>query len=186
MSDRYEDFDEFFRADLPQLVRFLVHAGWGWEDARDAAAEAMFSAYQGWAEIDHPRAYVRKVAFRIAAYQRRRDRERILRSIRSGMATPEHVDPYVLLDDRIDASRRLAALLEQVPNKQRLVLIWCLDGFSNIEIAQHLNMPLATVASNLRHARNRVRVLLRPIGLQAPNQLPATVIPRGGASHDAH
>jgi RNA polymerase sigma factor (sigma-70 family) len=185
VSSPGEDFDEFFRADLPQLIGFLVHAGWNWEDARDAAAEAMLSVYQGWVEIDHPRAYVRKAAIRIATAQRRRDRERTLRSIR-GTPTPEQTDPYPLLDDRMDAARRLAALLKQIPDKQRLVLIWSLDGFTNTEIAEHLDMHPGTVASNLRHARDCVRRLLQRPVLQAPQQLPTAVIPEGGARGDTH
>jgi RNA polymerase sigma-70 factor (ECF subfamily) len=179
-----EDFEDFFRADLPQLVRILVHAGWGWEDARDAASEAMLSVYQGWAEIDHPRAYVRKVAFRVAAEHRRRDRQRTLRSILGGHATPEQTDPYALLDERMDASRRLKALLRKVPDQQRLVLLWSLDGFTNTEIAVHLDMRPGTVASNLRHARDCVRRLLQPSALPAPKPLPTAVIPEGGARHD--
>jgi RNA polymerase sigma-70 factor (ECF subfamily) len=180
-----EDFEGFFRADLPQLIRFLVHAGWAWEDARDAASEAMLSAYQGWGEIDHPRAYVRKVAFRVAAEQRRRDRQRTLRSILGGHSTPEQTDPYALLDERMDASRRLKALLKKVPDKQRLVLLWSLDGFTNTEIAMHLDMRPSTVASNLRHARECVRRLLRPSELQPHQKLPTAVISEGGARHDA-
>ncbi len=179
MSDSREDFDEFFRADLPLLIRYLVHSGWWWEDARDAAAEAMFSAYQGWAEIEHPRAYVRKVAYRIATQQRRRDRERTLRSIRGGMTTPEQTDPYSILEDRMDALRRLVELLKKVPDKQRLVLVWHLDGFTNTEIAHHLHMSPATVASHLRHAKNRIRGLL-----QTSEPLPTAMIHEGGARHD--
>lgn len=179
MSDSCEDFDEFFRTDLPELIRFLARSGWRWEDARDAAAEAMFSAYQGWAEIEHPRAYVRKVAYRFAAKQRRRDRERTLRSILGGMTTPEQDDPYSLLDDTMDANRRLVELLKQVPDKQRQVLVWSLDGFTNTEIAHHLHMSPATVASHLRHARNRVRRLL-----STASRLSTEMIHEGGARHD--
>ncbi|MGI5503020.1 RNA polymerase sigma factor [Lentzea sp. CA-135723] len=176
MSDSPDDFDEFFRTDLPQLIRFLVRSGWGWEDARDAAAEAMLSAYQGWIEIDHPRAYVRKAACRVAAQQRRRDHERLQRSIRGGMTTPEHDDPYAMFDARMDATRRLVALLKLLPDKQRTVLVWHLDGFGNSEIACHLNMSPATVASHLRHAKQSVRRLL-----SSPERLPTEMIYEGGA-----
>jgi DNA-directed RNA polymerase specialized sigma24 family protein len=136
----------------------------------------MLSVYQGWAEIDHPRAFVRKVAHRNAARQVKRDRERTRRSIGGGWSTPEQFDPYALLEDQMDATRRLTTLLMHLPGKQRLVMVWHLDGFTNTEIAHHLVMAPATVASHLRHAKNRIRRLLT-----ASSRLTAEVINEGGA-----
>jgi RNA polymerase sigma factor (sigma-70 family) len=172
-----EDFDEFFRAELPRLVRFLIHLGWGWEESRDAAAEAMLSAYQGWTEIEYPKAYVRTAAHRIAGHQHKRDQDRIQRSIQAGVVTPEQTDPYPILDDALDSLTRLTELLEKVPEKQRLVLVWHLDGFTNTEIADHMEIPPATVASHLRHAKRRVRRLLH-------NEQPPVALANEGGVHD--
>lgn len=180
MTCTLEDFDEFFRAELPQLIRFLIHAGFSWEESRDAAAEAMLSAYQGWSEIQHPKAYVRTAAQRIAGHHNRRDRERALRSIQGGLVTPDQTDPFPMIDEALDALPRLLALLDQVPIKQRLVLVWHLDGFTNTEIAEHLEMLPTTVASHLRHAKKRVRDLLL-----TQERLPAAVTHEGGARDGA-
>lgn len=77
----------------------------------------------------------------------------------------------------MDATRRLTTLLMHLPGKQRLVMVWHLDGFTNTEIAHHLVMAPATVASHLRHAKNRIRRLLT-----ASSRLTAEVINEGGAS----
>jgi RNA polymerase sigma factor (sigma-70 family) len=176
VSDSCEDFNEFFRSDFPSLVRFLTHIGWNLEDAHDAAAEAMLSVYQGWAEVDSPRAYVRKVAYRTAARHAKREQERTRRSISGGWSTPEQCDPFALLEEQMEADRRLTALLMHLPGKQRLVMVWHLDGFTNTEIAHHLVMTPATAASHLRHARNRIRRLLT-----TSSRLTAEVIHEGGA-----
>lgn len=157
MTSNGDCFDDFVRAESVPLVKFLAHVGFGWEEAEDAAAEAMLTACQKWSTLRNPRAYVRTAAVHTATNQAIRDRQRTERSIRGGWATPEHSDPFAEIDERLDAEPRLLALLKLLPPKQRLVLAWHIDGFSNTEIADILQMPVATVASHLRHARQRLR-----------------------------
>jgi RNA polymerase sigma factor (sigma-70 family) len=178
VNESIEGFDDFFRTELPRLVGFLINAGFGWEEARDAAAEGMLAAYQAWAELDYPQAYVRRAAFRIVSKQIRRDQERTLRSIQGGWATPEQVDPFATVNDALDVPR-LLAWLNLLPRRQRLVLAWHLDGFTNTEIAGQLEMPAATVASHLRHAKERLRDELR-----TPDRLSAVLTSEGGTRHD--
>jgi RNA polymerase sigma-70 factor, ECF subfamily len=180
VNESIDDFDDFFRTELPRLIGFLINAGFGWEESRDAAADAMLSAYQAWAELDYPKAYVRTAAHHVASKQIRRDQERTLRSIQGGWVTPEQVDPFVAVDDALDAVPRLLMLLNLLPHRQRLVFAWHLDGFANTEIAHHLEMSPATVASHLRHAKQRLRTKLHTL-----DRLPAVLTSEGGIHHDA-
>lgn len=61
------------------------------------------------------------------------------------------------LVEAIEEHSLLLRLLQQPPRQQRLVMAWHLDGFDASEISDQLNMPPATVRSNLRHARNRLK-----------------------------
>ncbi|MFJ7215415.1 RNA polymerase sigma factor [Amycolatopsis sp. NPDC098790] len=142
-----DDFDAFFRADFPPLVAFLCKAGFEVEIARDVAVEAMLHALEAWPVPEDPRAWVRRVA------------GRLLDAVGDARAdwTP---------DDRRD-DEKLAALVDQhagfidvlasLPGQQRMVLAWSLDGFTPTQIANALRIAPATVRSNLRHVRERLR-----------------------------
>jgi DNA-directed RNA polymerase specialized sigma24 family protein len=143
-----DDFDAFFRADFPALVAFLCKAGFEVETARDAAAEAMLHALEAWPTLEDPRAWVRRVAGRLldAAGDARVD-------------WPQAGDPQ---DDEklaalVDQHTGLIGLLASLPGRQRMVLAWSLDGFTPAQIAQALRIAPATVRSNLRHVRERLR-----------------------------
>lgn len=153
---RDSTFVEFFRGELGPLVAFLQKAGFEREKAEDAASEAMTCAYQSWSRIDRsPRGWVRTVAYRIACGQARRACEEPLRAVAGGWAIPAHYDV-----DAVEATEEhelLLRLLQQLPQRQRLVMAWHLDGFDTNEISEQLNMPPATVRSTLRHARDRLK-----------------------------
>lgn len=155
-----ENFDDFFRVDFPKLVKFLLTAGFGFEESQDAAADAMVDAYRRWGRVRNPTAYVRTAAMHSATNQARRDRAGLPRSIKGGWVTPERVDPFASVDEHLDAGPRLLALVRCLPDQQRLVLAWHLDGFKNTEIADHIGLAPGTVGSHLRHAKRRLRAEL--------------------------
>ncbi len=143
----YEDFDAFFRADFAPLVAFLCKAGFEVETARDVAAEAMLHALEAWPSIEEPRAWVRGAAGRL-------------------LATPEQArrdwTPFDEGDDRelaalVEQHSRIIELLAALPDQQRMVLTWSLDGFTPAQIAKALRIAPATVRSNLRHVRERLK-----------------------------
>ncbi|MCR6483141.1 sigma-70 family RNA polymerase sigma factor [Amycolatopsis sp. OK19-0408] len=143
-----EDFDAFFRADFPPLVAFLCKAGFEVETARDVAAEAMLHLLEAWPTAEDPRAWVRRVAGRLLGHggDARAD---------WSLAGDPHDDEAlaVLVEPHADLIDLLAAL----PDQQRMVLTWSLDGFTPTQIARALRVAPATVRSNLRHVRERLR-----------------------------
>lgn len=171
-SEDFPGFEAFFRVDHAPLVAFLIKLGFEREVAADAAEEAMLALLQCWSEVGKPRAYVRSAARHAAIRQVQRDRERLPRTVAGGWVTPDHTgDPYDRVDDELDAIGVMTRLLSALPERQRLVFAWHLDGFSNIDIAEHLEMRPTTVSSTLRHARNRLQELIgnpphRPAALE--------------------
>jgi RNA polymerase sigma factor (sigma-70 family) len=156
------EFDEFFRRDLVPLIAFLSKAGFEREDARDAASEAMACAFWEWKSVQQPRAWVRKVAFRIAARQAQRSRESRLRMTERSrlILGNQQVDQMADVDQRL----RVLDLLDGLPPQQRVVMAWHLDGYSTSEIAEHMEIAVATVRSTLRHARHKLAVKWRSEG----------------------
>lgn len=158
----FRDYDEFFRLENKRLISFLRFLGATWQEAEDSAQEAMAIAYKKWHGIgdENPRAYVRKVAERVYARSRvkqRRERESFLNSdwpIRRAFDLEDSVFSK-------DSQLTLWAM-EQLSIEQRRVFAWAMDGFSHKEIAELLEKPEDTVRSNYRHARNKLAKILAP------------------------
>lgn len=151
------EFDEFFRRDFGRLVAFLIKMNFDRATAEDAAAEAMSAACRAWATVDNAGAWVRKVAYRTALRLSRRGTEGLRKAI-SGGWVPTTSDYAV--EDTLAAvveQPQIEYLLAKLPERQRLVLAWHLDGFTNAEIARGLGLAPATTRSTLRHARERLK-----------------------------
>ena len=163
--------EEFARTDAARLLGYLLKLGVGFHDAQDLAAETIGRMCERWESIESPRAWARATAFRLAV-----DRFRKLRSERdhlhSELAAQAHTvaraeELYMLKEEHrtvIDHIRRL-------PPRQRNVLALHLDGFTNKEIAAMLAVNARTIASNLRHAKHRLRLNLEAEGVYIPAPL---------------
>ena len=156
-------FTEFFAADFPLLVGFLCKHGFEFEVARDAASEAMLNAFQNWASIDSPAAWVRQVGIRTAAKQVARARDGVDRAIRSDWACPDEYAEDKLMG-QLENTSLVVTVLDQLPGRQRTVMSWLLDGFTHAEIAERLGVRQGTVRSTIRHARKRLRRIYLELG----------------------
>lgn len=153
-------FTEFFAADFPSLVGFLCKHGFETEVARDAASEAMLCAFQTWDSIDSPRAWVRQVAIRLATRQVARARDGVNRG---DWASPDEYaeDKLMVL---LENTSLIVTVLERLPERQREVMAWSLDGFTHAEIAERLGVRQGTVRSTIRHARKRLKRIYLDLG----------------------
>jgi len=143
-----DDFDAFFRADFPPLVAFLCKAGFEAELAREIATEAMLHALEAWPTPEDPRAWVRRVAGRLL------DAVGDTHADRAPDGDPQEDEKLAAL---VDQHAGFIDLLASLPGQQRMVLAWSLDGFTPTQIATALRVAPATVRSNLRHVRERLR-----------------------------
>ncbi len=149
-----DDFDAFFTDDFPRLTGFLITLGYGSGLAQECAAEAMIKAHEKWLELDNPRAWIRKVASNYALRQSMRDIDGVRRAVEGGWLQPAtSPDPTRIVEVRMQREE----LLKSLPDRQREVMAWTLDGFDPTEIADALGLPPDTVRSNLRHARDKLK-----------------------------
>ncbi|MFG1659591.1 RNA polymerase sigma factor [Micromonospora chersina] len=151
------EFSEFYRAEFRGLMAFLIMQGLDSSGAADVVQEAMVGAFRNWKAIEHPRAWVRTVAVRLWRRQ----------------ATTNHVQPVAQVPEphqsedshqvEAEAGQRhdLVRLLGRLPARQREVIALNFDGYNPTEIAEMLQLDVATVRSNLRHARQRLQQALR-------------------------
>jgi len=79
--------------------------------------------------------------------------------LRDGYANPAD-------DHSQDEARRIVALLRRLPEHQRQVAALFYDGLSQAEITLAVDQPVATVRSNLRHARVRLKEMIRSEGIE--------------------
>ncbi|WP_168724353.1 sigma-70 family RNA polymerase sigma factor [Streptomyces sp. A1547] len=151
------EYEAFFRKDYPALVRHLAILGCRDEAAKDVAQEAMVRLLEQDGNVAHPRAWVRLTASRIAFDNNRRDIRRSQLSWQeANLPAAAPLGPAEQSAHQSEA-RQVLELLQGLPPRQREVMAWHFDGFSAGEIATLLGVKPATVQSNLRHARERLR-----------------------------
>jgi RNA polymerase sigma-70 factor (ECF subfamily) len=149
-------------------------------DAEDTVQETFLKLYRngGWRHVDNERAFLARVAWRVAL-----DRRRVSGS-RGSAAT---ADP--LLDSHIHDSpsdqpgpeqtmvaanlhAMVHAMIDALPEELRLPLVLSAnDELNSREIAAILQIPEGTVRTRLQRARNLLRQRLANLAhRQAPNQ----------------
>jgi RNA polymerase sigma-70 factor (ECF subfamily) len=147
---------------------FLLKMGVRFEDAQDAVAETMKRFCEKWESIDSPRAWGRATAYHFAVDVVRRERVERSKLQRFLPFAPGEVagadDLHMLQEEQ----RAVISQIRELPAKQRVVLALHLDGFTSLEIARMLGSRSGTVSSNLRHAKQRLRVALIAEGVYAP------------------
>ena len=151
-SQRVE-FEWMFRSTYPSVLRttYLVLHDLG--RAEEITQDAFLKLYERWrgvVRIDHPQAWVRRVAVRAAIKQARSSRLR----------------PWVdrtdepAIDDRlpdIDLARAVATL---APQQRAAVALYYLEDLSVDEVAHLLDVSSSTVKQHLHRARARLAELL--------------------------
>jgi RNA polymerase sigma factor (sigma-70 family) len=156
-SRAVEGYCEFFQKEYQPVVRFLLRVGATWEEAEDAAQEAMIRAHRTWLALDHPPQWIRKVAWRCYINSVQRERKRRILEAEAARMHREDSHEY---DRLIVEHNWLIEILRDLPPRQREILAWSLDGYKPQEIAHFLDMGSATVRSNLRAIRTKLRTSL--------------------------
>jgi RNA polymerase sigma-70 factor, ECF subfamily len=160
VADDAVDFEALYRAHFGFVWRALVRLGVPERDVADACQDVFVVVHERLARLD-PRSrlttFLYAVCLRMASDRRRRA------AARYEVLGGEHElsveqDPPVLSDRRA----LLAYALDQMPLEQRAVFtLFELEGMSGEEIATLLTVPVATVHSRLRLARDAFRLALR-------------------------
>jgi len=133
------------------------------DDAEDIAQEALLRAYRRFARLRDPsrfRAWLVRIAFRLALDQARSARRREQRETLWAVNTPRPTAEDIAASNEF--GRRLERAMETLPKKSRLVLLLAsMEGHSLEEVAELLQLPLGTVKSRLHSARKQLAEKLR-------------------------
>jgi RNA polymerase sigma-70 factor (ECF subfamily) len=139
------------------LVRRLVLVLGDADEAQDIAQDAYLQAFRAWGRFDGSdvRAWLYTIALRLA-FNQMRQRRRWLAAIR-------RVDPKPWRDA---ADPDLWAALQDLdPRTRSALLLNVVDGYTQVEIAEMLSVPVGTVSSWISRGRTRLReALSEPAG----------------------
>jgi RNA polymerase sigma-70 factor (ECF subfamily) len=132
----------------------------GWLDADDIAQEAFVAAWSGLHKLRSDsgfRAWLYGVAWRKALTQRRGAQRAAARDEAWRGEQELEAAPEVGAEDRLALEKALATL----PADQRACVTLCLgQGWSHVEVAEVLGLPLGTVKSHVTRGRERLLSVL--------------------------
>jgi DNA-directed RNA polymerase specialized sigma24 family protein len=140
------DFEAFVLDTEPRLSRALA-AACGFEDGRDATAEALAYAFEHWADLQHV-ANLPGYLFRVGLTRgRRRRRQRVL------FAVPDNPDNTF--------EPALPAALAALTQRQRLAVVLVHGyGYTMREVAELTGLRPTTVQNHLARGLGRLRAML--------------------------
>lgn len=141
-------FADYYAKDMALLVRFLMRYGATVHEAADVAHTAFTLAFEQWESIDHPRAWLRRVASR-RLVRLRDSREQLTDEMPD---VPGGRCPVTAVELGEEEARVYEAL-SWLPERQREVMAWTLEGFRPNEIAAELGLRPEAVRQNLHRAR---------------------------------
>ena len=151
-----EGFDAFYAASNRRVMHQMYAMTSNLADAQELTQEAYARAWQRWSSVstyDDPEAWVRTVAWRLAASRWRKAKNGVTAMLRHGPAdhTPE---PSV---DNV----ALVAALKAIPEAQRrAIVLHHLGGLSVAEVAHETGSPEGTVKARLSRGRAALAELL--------------------------
>ncbi|MEV4974664.1 RNA polymerase sigma factor [Streptomyces scopuliridis] len=154
---RPRDFEAFFSGSYSRVLAQVIMLCGNRADAEDVTQEAFVEAYRAWERIagyELPEAWVYRVAVqRLWKTQRKR---------RTGeQRLPDVPVPVQVGPEQTAEAREVLRLLAALPPRQRTTMVlFCLHGWSQSEIAKALRMTRGGVAANVSKARQTLREAL--------------------------
>jgi len=161
------DADAEFSALVQRQSRFVFRVAYAVllnsYDAEDAVQETFLKLYRnsGWTEAENERAYLARIAWRVAVDHKRRSTSSAI----AGSADPATLDTMASShpgpDARLsDANQRamVHVLIDSLTEELRVPLVLsAFDELSSREIGEILNIPEGTVRTRLHRARQILR-----------------------------
>ncbi|MEV0170408.1 sigma-70 family RNA polymerase sigma factor [Streptomyces sp. NPDC050803] len=154
---RPRDFETFFSGAYARVLAQVIMLCGSREDAEDVTQEAFVEAYRAWerlTEYELPEAWVYRVAVqRLWKTQRKR---------RTGQdRLPDVPVPVRASPEQSAEAREVLRLLAALPPRQRITMVlFCLHGWPQTEIAKALRMTRGGVAANVSKARQTLKEAL--------------------------
>jgi RNA polymerase sigma-70 factor (ECF subfamily) len=159
--DRKARLERMIARDYRFVWRLLRRLGVAAQSVDDATQQVFLIASERLGDIreESERSFAFGTALRVAQTHRRRHVRELAQVQHDDLCT-SGPDPEALAAQR-RACEQLDRVLEQMPLELRSVFVlFELEGMTSPEIAQLAEVPLGTVASRLRRARERFRELV--------------------------
>lgn len=154
------DFDAFYLGSRRRLVHRLYAMTGDLGAAQDVVQEAYARAWQRWDRIgryDDPEAWVRTVAWRLAAGRWRKARNAVSAQLRLGPPAPS-------LEPSPDTVVLVAALRRLPDAQRRAIVLHHLCDLPVEEVARETGAPVGTVKARLARGRAALGELLVDAG----------------------
>ena len=133
------EFNAFYHAERVPLVRFVMFLGADPDTAEDVVQTAFTRAFPMWHTIRFPQAWLRKVAQNeYFGHCRAAARQTSLDAAPGRADRAAGISAALALDQQAHTRQFLSAGIAGLPPKQRQVMAWTWDGFSDAEIAVQL------------------------------------------------
>jgi len=165
--DIADDFDAFYHATRGRLLHQMYAMTGNLADAQDCVQEAYARAWQHWSKVSehvNPEAWLRTVAWRVAASR--------WRKVKNGIAAMARHGPPAHAPEPSPDNVALVAALKEIPEAQRrAIVLHHLVGLSVDEVARETGVASGTVKARLSRGRTALARLLREdVAYQAPGQ----------------
>ncbi|WP_371409352.1 sigma-70 family RNA polymerase sigma factor [Micromonospora zamorensis] len=152
------EFSAFYEGFMARLGAWVYLHGWASEaDAYDIAQETMRLAFERWPTIEHPKAWARRTASRLSVQRLARDEALPVEDIEDRIPRKADACGFAASDTLHD----FRAALQQLPPRQRQLLLWASEEYEPAEIAKELKMSPEAVRSSLWKARRRLAEIMR-------------------------
>lgn len=151
------DFDAFYEGSRTRLTHQMYAMTGNLADAQECVQEAYTRAWQRWSTVksaDNPEAWLRTVAWRIAASRWRKTKNGFAAMARHGRPPP--------VPEPSPDSVALVAALRQLPEVQRrAIVLHHLVDLSVEDVARETSSPVGTVKARLARGRAALAEILR-------------------------
>lgn len=167
--ERREAFDALTERFQETAWRWAYNALGDAQMAQDAAQEAFLTAYQKLDQLRDPAsfpAWLKRIVMTHCSRMTRRKTPE-LRPIEA--IEPAYGDDPAASAEAREERERLMRAVRALPERERAVTeMFYIDGYSLVEIARGLELPLTTVKKRLQYARERIRETMPTSSLSSP------------------
>jgi RNA polymerase sigma factor (sigma-70 family) len=134
--------------------------------AEDAAQEAFIQAYRDLGKLDEPAAFpgwFRRIVFKHCDRLRRRKQVATVPLISAGGVASQSPGPAEKAERREMADQVLAAIRSLPDDERTVTTLFYINGYSQKEVAEFLEVPVTTVNNRLHASRKRLRERMVPM-----------------------
>lgn len=166
-----DGYEEFHRASFRELVRTAMYTGATFEEAEDAADQALTGVLKHWDRVKGPKVlrYARKATVNNFIKAKTRGTDRVARRLIERGHVPLHEGAEDGQQTEWEDKQWVASVLSGLPPAQREVMELIAEGLHPHEIAEMLGKTQEAVRRNQSDACARLRRELNPDGEPRPN-----------------